>query len=392
MRGSRNSDCRARPVRLHPQPRVVDIPWRRRRRRQASRPRLNILPSRLRLNTLGSRPRLWASSGSQGNGPMAKLDLLGEFMSTSLGSYLFKKQQEVIEICLNAPNELWVEYDPARLTNKSRGGFQREKIIGLDKAWMLQFMELVASYNNVIISKERPMLFGLLPGRHRVTLVQGANVASGMSVTIRVKRDIDYSYRQFGIDEQQELALKSLISQGRAVAISGSTGSGKTTLMNMLLREIAPTERLLLAQDIPELDPPAGGNAVELLVARGSGATELGWSEIIDITTRSRPSIVVVGELSVDNAAPAWRLLNTGHESFMISGHANSPLDFLEAWRRNYVLRTGHGGEEILPFLVRSLAAIVQIRRNRDYTRTAEIVDPADLDWRKLLSRSGEAN
>ncbi len=312
---------------------------------------------------------------------------LEQFLSATLGSYLLKKSEEVIEICLNGPNDLWVEYDPARVQNKKQAGFRKEKCSGYDMAWMAQFAELVASFNNVKMTRERPMMFGLLPGRHRVTMVQGANIGTGMSVTIRVKRNIKYEFRQFGFSEEQEAHIKRLVMEGRGIAISGSTGSGKTTLMNMLLQEIPQSERILLAQDIPELDPPPGGNTVELLVARGTGSTELGWSEIIDITTRSRPSVVVVGELNVENAAPSWRLLNTGHESFMISGHANSPLDFLEAWRRNYTLKTGHGGDEILPFLVRSLSAIVQIKRNHDYTRSAEVVDPKSLNWQSLLGK-----
>ncbi len=118
--------------------------------------------------------------------------------------------------------------------------------------------------------------------------------------------------------------------QGRNIVISGGTGTGKTTFLNALLKEIPQSDRLVVIEDTPEVKlvhPNAVG-----LVAVGSelGETRVGIDELLRASLRMRPDRLMVGEIRGPEAFTFLRAVNTGHPGSLTTVHADSPEGALE--------------------------------------------------------------
>jgi pilus assembly protein CpaF len=126
-------------------------------------------------------------------------------------------------------------------------------------------------------------------------------------------------------DEGVAADLRELVQQRRTVLISGGTGTGKTTLLNALLGEVAPTERVVLIEETPELRP-AHAHSVSLLVRHPNveGLGEIGQDELLRAALRMRPDRIVVGEVRGSESLTVLAAMSTGHPGSMATVHASS--------------------------------------------------------------------
>lgn len=296
----------------------------------------------------------------------------------------------VIEIQVNRPGEAWIEREVAadgRVTSR----FERVPVPELTRQWAENLGHVLANVRSLPFSAERPSLAVLLPGGHRLQLVTGKYVASGVALSIRVHRNRRYELEAFGLEGEELERLRNLARRRGCIVVSGQTGTGKTAFLNALLREVPGEERIVTVEDVRELEVLQANN-VALLVGRLATGGDLGYREMIDAVTRLRPDLVVGGELSVDSAAAYLRLLTLGHGGFMTTLHADSPLAALVAWRRNVELgsNSATGGPAVLQLLARALDAVVQLDRVRGERRVSDIAfRPAggilEVDWERLL-------
>lgn len=318
--------------------------------------------------------------------------VLTRALEATIGEFLTRKGKDVIELLITEPGAVHVEFDPKRrekLKDKPFAGdgsnWEVVKKPGITKDWVNSLIKATAKSNGTAWNEDYPAFWGMLPGQHRLTVATNEIVTSGMVAAIRVFRDIKYEWEEFGFTQDQVQQLRAIVAAGRAIAISGGTGTGKTTLLRKIINEMLhPNLHIVTVQDVHELILNHA-RKTELLLSRGRGASKVTWADVINLSTRLRPDVVICSELDVQNAGPSFRLLNTGHEAFMITGHANSPMDFMEAWRRNYLMDGNKGGDELLRFLARTLACIVQIKRLPDYSRRVELVVPSETNWQDLL-------
>jgi type IV secretion system protein VirB11 len=120
------------------------------------------------------------------------------------------------------------------------------------------------------------------------------------------------------------------VREGRNIVISGGTGTGKTTFLNALLKEIPQQDRLIVIEDTPEVKL-AHPNAVGL-VAVGSelGEARVGIDELLRASLRMRPDRLMVGEIRGPEAFTFLRAVNTGHPGSLTTVHADSPEGALE--------------------------------------------------------------
>ena len=114
------------------------------------------------------------------------------------------------------------------------------------------------------------------------------------------------------------------------------------------------------------------------------------YSHLIDSVTRLNPDTVLVGELSVDNALPCLRLLNTGHTSFVSTVHANDCLEALEAFRLNIEIGGG-SARGAVAFLARTIVGVLHLVHDGHDRRISAIERLADLPWQNLVDESGQA-
>jgi type IV secretion system protein VirB11 len=254
----------------------------------------------------------------------------------------FLEAGDVTDIYINRPNELWVE--------RLGGIAERIGVNGLDASILERLSRQIAAQSAQGINREHPLLSASLPDGSRVQIAMPPATRGDVAIAIRkyVVTDLRVEdYAQAGAFDtirdasdrsgiQAQLAtlrqkgdfsglLKTAIKERCNIFISGGTSSGKTTFLNALLKEIDPTERLILIEDTPELKAPHE-NAVGLIAARSVlGEATVSMEDLLNASLRMRPDRIILGELRGTEAFTFLRAVNTGHPGSMTTIHADSP-------------------------------------------------------------------
>ena len=236
----------------------------------------------------------------------------------------------------------------------------------LDYTYLKNLCHILANMNNLIFDPEKaPILSTRIPdlrnGKfHRFEAMICGEGEDGISVSIRLNRDIKKTLEDFGLQGTLLEKMRSFVNSGHSILISGGTSSGKTTLLNLLGQLIPLHKRILTVEDTRELNLPHK-NWKAYVVPRNQTNGTLTYQTIIDHFMRSRPDVVMTGEASLLNSPSILRLLNTGHKGFMCTIHANSPeLAVEEAFGQNLQL----GGSpviEVASFLRRVIDLVIQV-------------------------------
>lgn len=305
----------------------------------------------------------------------------------------FIRDQRVTEISINAFGEVWIE--------RVGQGYRAETAPWCTAEWAWMLCLGLANVSGHAFPRTRddvsakPILSLVLPGRHRLHAVLGHSVPTGISLSIRLYRvDETRTLRDFGLSDAVAARLRTTIADGATLLVSGAVGSGKSSLLRLLAREIREDRRVVVIGDLDELDLPHR-NQTRLMRNRFAQAVNaLDYGDMIDSVLRLNGSVTVLNEISYDNAVPALRLLNTGAlGGFLTTLHSNAPLDALEAWRRNIAMREGsQGSAEIVAFLARTVDVVVHVAKTgidrREVTGIAW-KDPAtgelDVPWRRMI-------
>lgn len=268
-------------------------------------------------------------------------------MSSAASSYLdfyleplapYLDRREVTDIYINQPGEIWLEM--------LGGALERREAPELDKASLWRLARQVASASNQGISPQHPLLAAGLPGGARIQIAAPPATRGDMAIAIRrhaaAAVDLD-SYRpapdgdpaqsqsdapdisRLLAEQNYPAVLSWAVNSRKNVLISGGTSSGKTTLLNALLGEIPPSERLILIEDAPELRL-SHENSVGLLAARGrQGEAQVTSEDLLQAALRMRPDRIILGELRGPEAFTFLRAINTGHPGSLTTIHADSP-------------------------------------------------------------------
>lgn len=206
--------------------------------------------------------------------------------------------------------------------------FQTAALMSREDA--LRMLRLVATDMNTELSDRNPSLAGKLP-------LWGARVQASIPpiveapvFTLRKPPKVvftldDYVKRGILTAAQSQL-LKAAVRARKNILIGGGTGSGKTTLANALLAEIAETgDRLYIVEDNPELQCRAR-NKVQVLVQPPMYT----WQRAIMDAMRFRPDRIIVGEVRDGSALDMLKAWNTGHPGGLATCHANDKAAMLD--------------------------------------------------------------
>jgi type IV secretion system protein VirB11 len=226
--------------------------------------------------------------------------------------------QSVIEIMVNPDGALWIE---------RHGKSRTEEAQRLRSADVERIIRLVASQIGFDCDKARPIVSAELPTGERFEGVLPP-VASAPCFSIRkaAGRIISLGeYVEAGIMTGADaLILKSAIAKRQNILIAGGASSGKTTLANALLAEIAAAEeRIVILEDTRELFC----NARDLVALRTSPTVTL--ETLVRSTLRLRPDRIIVGEVRGGEALDLLKAWNTGHPGGIATVHANSAASAL---------------------------------------------------------------
>lgn len=201
----------------------------------------------------------------------------------------------------------------------------------------------------------RPILSVKMPPELRVS-ASIPPVVDDISVAIRFLRARSLTLEDYvaqGVMTHDQAAhLRRLLRARKSLVVSGGTGTGKTTLLRALLREVAGQERLLILEDTQELALD-GFNVVHLRTA-----LNVTLADLLQHAMRKRPDRIVVGEVRGPEALGAVIAMNSGHDGTLLTLHSNG---LEEALARLHTL--GSMGWPGLPYawVVRAVDGVVQL-------------------------------
>ncbi|MBW6468709.1 MAG: CpaF family protein [Coriobacteriia bacterium] len=276
---------------------------------------------------------------------------------------------EITEVMVNNADTIYVE---------RRGKiFQSERRF-IDDAHLLRIIDKIVGQVGRRIDEASPMVDARLPDGSRVNAVIHPLAINGPMLTIR-----KFSKDPFTVDDLINFGtltpsvatfLDACVRGKLNVLISGGTGTGKTTLLNVVSGFVPPDERIITIEDAAELR--LSQEHVLRLEARPpniEGKGQVAIRDLVRNSLRMRPDRIVVGEVRGAEALDMLQAMNTGHEGSISTIHSNSPRDAL-ARLETMVLMAGLDlpVRAIREQVSAAIDLIVHLSRLRDGTRKVE--------------------
>jgi len=235
------------------------------------------------------------------------------------------KDESVSEVMVNGPNQVYAE---------RKGKLVLTDIRFRDDAHVLHVIEKIVSPLGRRIDESSPMVDARLPDGSRVNAVIPPLALKGPSITIRkFAKDpftVDDLIRFGTLTKDMAELLHACVEGKLNIVVSGGTGSGKTTTLNVLSSFIPAEDRIITIEDAAELQ--LRQDHVVTLETRppnieGKGAVTM--RDLVRNSLRMRPDRIVVGEVRGGEALDMLQAMNTGHDGSLTTGHANAPRDML---------------------------------------------------------------
>lgn len=289
---------------------------------------------------------------------------------------IFVEDSSVTEIMINGTEHIFIE----------QAGRLRELDVGFESVEKLQdvIQQIVAGCNRVV-NEASPIVDARLPNGSRVNIVMNPIALNGPIVTIRRFPDKPITMEQLiqfkSISAEAAEFLKKLVCAGYNIFISGGTGSGKTTFLNVLSDFIPSEERVITIEDSAELQLQGLPNLVRLETRNSNveGCREIGIRDLIRCSLRMRPDRIIVGEVRGAEAIDMIQCLNTGHDGSMSTGHANSGADMLARLENMVLMGMDIPLAAIRQQIASGIDIIVHLGRLRDKSRRVlEITEVLD--------------
>ena len=235
------------------------------------------------------------------------------------------KDESITEIMINGPKKIFVE---------RKGKLQLTNVQFHDDAHLMTIIERIVSPLGRRIDEASPLVDARLADGSRVNAIVPPLSLIGPCVTIRKFTKNPLSIDNlvgFGtLSEEMAEFLEACVKARLNIMVSGGTGSGKTTTLNVLSSFIPDRERIVTIEDAAELRLQQ--QHVVTLESRPANLEGRGAITIRDLVRnalRMRPDRIIVGEVRSGEALDMLQAMNTGHDGSLTTGHANSPRDIL---------------------------------------------------------------
>ena len=231
----------------------------------------------------------------------------------------------VSEVMVNGPNQVYIE---------RKGKLVHSDVSFRDNDHVLHIIEKIVAPLGRRIDESSPMVDARLKDGSRVNAIIPPLALKGPTITIRkFSKDplkIEDLIRFGTLIPEMAKFLEYCVKARLNIVVSGGTGSGKTTTLNVLSSFIPNDERIVTCEDAAELQ--LRQEHVVILESRpanieGKGAVTI--RDLVKNCLRMRPDRIVVGEVRSGEALDMLQAMNTGHDGSLTTGHANSPRDML---------------------------------------------------------------
>ena len=281
---------------------------------------------------------------------------------------------DVTEVMINGPKQIYVE---------QKGRITRSPVTFESNDQLMQVIDRIVSTIGRRVDESSPMVDARLKDGSRVNVIIPPLALRGPTVTIR-KFSKDpltiENLMEFGSVTQAMIDfMRACVRSRLNVVVSGGTGSGKTTTLNILSGMIQEDERIVTIEDAAELQLRQDHVVtLETRPANVEGRGRISIRDLVINSLRMRPDRIVVGECRGGEALDMLQAMNTGHDGSLTTVHANSPSDALSRLETMVLM----AGAELPSRAIReqigsAINVIVQQSRLRDGTR--KIVSIAEV-------------
>ncbi len=281
----------------------------------------------------------------------------------------------VSEIMVNGAHKVYAESDGViRLTGLT---FESEE-------QLVRVVDRLLRPSGRRVDQSSPMVDARLPDGSRLNVVLPPLSIDGPALTIRKFTSaglaMDDLVRSGSVSPEAAEFLEKSVRNRMNLVVSGGTGTGKTTILNILSSFIDRSERVVTVEDAVELtlDLP---NIVRLetRLPNSEGAGEVTIRDLVRNALRMRPNRIVVGEVRGSETIDMLQAMNTGHEGSLSTVHANSPRDALRRIETMILL----GGAELPLRAVReqvatSIDVLVHLTRDDDGRRFVSTISEVE--------------
>jgi pilus assembly protein CpaF len=273
---------------------------------------------------------------------------------------------KISDILVNDKDHVFVE---------KGGKLQRVDTSFRDDRHLLQIIDRIVSRVGRRVDESSPMVDARLPDGSRVNAIIPPLALDGPSLSIRRFGTGPLAANQLvklnSISPEMMEVLAAAVRARISILISGGTGAGKTTFLNILSQYIPPSERIITIEDAAELQL-AQENIVRLETrapnVEGNGAIR--QRQLLINCLRMRPDRIIIGEVRGEEAFDMLQAMNTGHEGSMATIHANTCRDALTRLESMVAMCNLNLPEKTVRQQISSaLTIVVQISRQSDGTR-----------------------
>jgi pilus assembly protein CpaF len=301
--------------------------------------------------------------------------------------------KSISEIMVNGTDTLYIE---------KNGKIQESEIRFMNEKHIRIIIEQIVGGIGRYIDEKKPMVDARLPDGSRVNIIIPPAALRGSTITIR-----RFLHNKLNTDDLVKLGtastemisfLKSAVEGSLNIMISGRTGSGKTTFLNLISSFIPSDERIVTIEDAAEVSlQQKHVITLESIPPDRKGENEVAIRDLVKNALRMRPDRIIVGECRGNEAFDMLQAMNTGHDGSMSTVHANSPRDALDRIGSLFVM-AGYDipNNVIRQHIASALDLIIQIDRlpdgSRKVTQITEITgmegemitmqDIYDLEWK----------
>lgn len=235
------------------------------------------------------------------------------------------KDPSVTEVMVNGPKKIFVERN---------GRLQLTDVQFHDDSHVMNIIERILSPIGRHIDEAVPLVDARLEDGSRVNIIIPPLSLIGPCITIRKFANRALSVEDlisFGtLDRKMADFIKACIQARINILVSGGTGSGKTTTLNVLSSFIPENERIVTIEDAAELKlQQEHVVTLESRPANIEGNGEITIRDLVKNALRMRPDRIIVGEVRGGEALDMLQAMNTGHDGSLTTAHANSPRDAL---------------------------------------------------------------
>src|SRR5438477_3800931 len=281
----------------------------------------------------------------------------------------------ISEIMGNPDSTWWFERD---------GILHQAESVSFTSEGLRTGLEVVANKLGKRLNEDNPLLNAQLPDGSRLAAVIPPVVRPAPAMVIR-----KFSSRKFTTDDlinrgtlTRELAdyLARQIEDGKTILISGGTGTGKTTLLNILAQSIPSRERIVIIEDTTELAIQKP-NILAVECQTDTYKSPVSFEDLLKSALRWRPDRIILGEVRGTEARTLLDSLNTGHSGSLATIHANSATKALRRFA-NLVMR-GHQQstiEDIEAEIGEAVDFVIHIERQPGRRAVREIIQLGGYD------------